>query len=353
MMRKAYNRRDWLNKGQLPPAAAVIMYKVALLIFACSLKLAADSGTDAAVAYEAFVASPPIVEELLFEDEPMDSDHVIATFGPDRPAFYLARWQPDAFTLLSLRGTNHNKGESVSRASGRVGTFFWSYNEERGLNIYTRTDDSLIYERSNGVVHTHLADLQLVSWIMNLGVPAQEIGSIRWYEHRFKRTNSLGSLWEGELLFSSNGLPAEILFTVKDPQTGQTFHNKTRLGYGESGTLPSSIRYYTDFGPRRGGWHLMKSFRIHALRTNKAALPEEAFLYSSLNLVNTNTVLYSNDARFLLSRGMALPINVLAAHTRRELLLKRTGVIVLLALAMAVPWLLWRLTSRQKPPSTS
>jgi hypothetical protein len=185
---------------------------------------------------------------------------------------------------------------------------------------------------------------------MNLGVPAQEIGSIRWSEHRFKRTNSLGFLWEGALLLSDNGRPSEILFTVKDIHTGQTFHNKTRLEYGDSSVLPSSMRYYTDLGLKRGGWHLMKSFRIHAIKTNATVLPEEAFLYNCLNLVNTNTVLYSNDARFFLSGGAVLPINVLPAQTRRELLVKRTAILVLLVVGTAFPWLLWRLTNKRKPP---
>ncbi|MGA4579347.1 hypothetical protein [Limisphaera sp. VF-2] len=328
-----------------PAPAGAALYVIAVSIGG-SLALTALASQDAVAAYEAFVSSPPIVEELVFEDEPNDADGAIAMFGPDASVFYRVRWQPGAFLLLCLRGNGAHQGNTVVRGSGRVGNFFWSYSEEGGISLYTRTDASVLHEASNGVVQTHLAHLRIAAEILNLGVPAEDIGAVRWTRHRFKFTNSLNYLWEGQLVTNREGRVSEILQTARDLRSGQTYHHKTRLGYRDSQSLPSSIRHYTDFGPARG-WQLMKSFRIHALETNATPLPPAMFLYDFLNLANTNIIAYSNNMRFLVVKGKTVPINVRPAPTRREVVIKRTALIVLFSVGAAFPWLLWRVTAKR------
>ena len=324
------------------------LLRLAALWLTSAAHLPASIETDLVSFYKQFVSSPPIIEELIFEYQTEAVDGQKPMFAPqDGPEFYAVRWQPDGFRLLCARNPTNFTGAAVIRGSGRAGNFFWSYRAEDGLKLYTRTEDSLLYESSNGVVATHESDLLIASMILNLGIPNQEIGSICWSGNRFRRTNTFGYLWEGELVSDDGGLPAEVLLTVSDVAQGEPYHYKTRLEYKSSAIVPTYLRHYRVYGPKQGGPRLWDSFRIHMIKTSSIPLPEEAFLYRALNLPNTNTVLYSNNWRYVWVEGTLVPIKVIPAKTRSEILLKRTVILTLMLMVILLPLLL-RLLSRAK-----
>ena len=326
-----------LRFAELP----LCLLRLAALLLTSAAHLPASVETDLVSFYKQFVSSPPIIEELIFESQTEAVDGQKPMFAPqDGPEFYAVRWQPNGFRLLCARNPTNFTGASVIRGSGRAGNFFWSYRADDGLNLYTRTEDSLQYESSNGVIARHEADLSFASWILNLGIPDQEIGSIRWSGNRFRRTNALGYLWEGELVSDDNGLPAEVLLRVTDFAKSESYRHKVRLVYEPFAILPTYLRHYRVYGPKQGGPRLTDSFRIHTIRTSSIPLPEEAFLYSALNLPNTNTVLYSNNWRYVWVEGTLVPITLIPAKTRSEILLKRTVILTLMLMVILLPLLL-------------
>jgi hypothetical protein len=288
--------------------------------FCLMLTLCAQAGEHATPIekWQDFTSNPPNIKSLIFEEVATDLDNPQPEAARMR-LLYLMKWQPNGFYLRQMRQMEELEGgtNAIVRASGRFDDFYWCYTDVRGLEVYDRSSNPLIEKETNGVFATVKSDMDYCSWVLNLGAPNHDIGSLTWHDGSFTRTNRAGIIWEGQLL-QERERPTELFLKSVNPVTSLRCSSRAVFSYDDPPCgpfLPSTLSYLQLV---KSNWIPMIAFRIHSIDTSEDPLPATDFMFAQEQLANKRTIVYSNDMAMLWVKDRFLPIAFHAARAKEK-----------------------------------
>jgi hypothetical protein len=245
--------------------------------------------------FKQFISSPPPIADMLYETQ--EPGHP--------PNFFRLKLQANAMFLadaVMTMGSSNGVGELIDYTN-IFAKFDKSYWHKIDRALYLWTDKGLSGEGSNTVKFTGDSILKdTLPSIVNFGVGAAPIGSIRWKDDTFSFENkAIGFVYHGTLVRDAAGRAQSITVAMSKPgSTGEapgTFPWHYEYSYDELLSLPylpSRFKmYYVNGDGKEQG---VRSVRIHSLTVAPQPLPESAFSLQPL-LADTNmglTITVSN-----------------------------------------------------------
>jgi hypothetical protein len=263
-----------------------------------SLSLMAQSQEKTSTSgIKSFISNPPFIKQIEIE----------LSQWQDKTNYYLFRWQTNGFFLQefkSLAELNNPANVPTYNASGCFNDFYWTYASEMGLSLYQRTPKSIIGEKTNGTYLTCMVAKDLISSVMNMGVPNQDIGTIKWDGDSFKRTNAGGVFWHGQIELGSNLIPSGILLSATILSNGVSYNHQVIYRYekiSEQSRMPDG--FVENWLSSKNSYVQMSSCVIHKWEITNSMLDADMFSYSSLVLTNNRLWDYTNGQLLISIEG--------------------------------------------------
>ncbi len=285
----------------LPSAAAV------------SEDLSRSDASSAVERFKAFLASPPVIESLVFSERlapdpttPWRTDIPLSASQAFR--FYHARWQPNALFLRELPGPGavgdlKTPGLLAVRFNDECWFHYGHGYEEQWLDfgVSVGNQTNLVYQAA----HENIAVLRQV---LNLGIMHAEVGTAEWNGNRFRiRQPTRDYQITGELRPSSAGLVESLRVTYASRD--RDIHYLVRYGY-QTESLPGGLpRVISCFWLNEGKEVQRDEFTLQKLTTRTAPLERPRFAPDQIGASNGWQLrFFTNEAMYVVAPGGKLQL---------------------------------------------
>ena len=282
------------------------------------------SGPSAVEQFKQFLASPPIIQNLVFQQKvpmgggmrPLDGSFAFSTSWE----YFQAKWQTNGLFFRRLNGPSDVTNFAVA---GELVS--WSGHEhalvEPTRQITTWDDrDPTVAGKRISVFYTSQFFLDPLKEILNLGIMHAEIGSTRWEGNRFESQRELDEqplVITGEVFPGSNGPPRAMKVCYRLPHLTNSY--VIRYGYDPPLRHPFIPTVMTNLWLSGGSGEVtneieLNQWRILDFETAEAPLAPEAFSVAPFARRNAwASRVYTNGAIYYVATNgelrLAYPLN--------------------------------------------
>ena len=263
--------------------------------------------------FKAFLASPPVIESLVFSERlapdpttPWRTDIPLSASHAFR--YYHARWQPGAFFLRELPGPG---AVADLKTPGLLAVGFndqcW-FHYGHGYGDEWLDSGVSIGGQTNLVCRTAHENIAILRQVLNLGIMHAEVGTAEWNGNRFRiRQPTRDYDITGELRPSSAGLVESLRVTYASRD--RDIHYLVRYGY-QTESLPGGLpRVISCFWLNEGKEVQRDEFTLQKLTTRTAPLERPRFAPDQIGASNGWQLrFFTNEAMYVVAPGGKLQL---------------------------------------------
>ncbi len=303
------------------------------------LRPAEAEGQTPAELFKTFVASPPLISNLVFAVQRVKTN------------FYHIRYQPNALFVgtSQLPLASENSLDAYQSAVSRFDEVYW---RKFASDFYIWTNRNILAEKGNSVEHAYSHALAVeVPCVLNMGFQFAPPGSIRWSGDTFAVTNEATKLWySGELRRDVSQRAAKLIVEERKLGHGPGRSAERVLTYNyfyerplSLSYIPSSIRVST--GPADSDSHQPAfQIRISEIQVGEIPLPKPKFSFiadqwkhdEQVFVVSNRNLIYLAD-----QRSIVIPDPHQDDQGHRQKKARQTYLTVAIVVAALVPVVFW------------
>lgn len=317
-----------LEKGRLAVQLFVLLSNLIWLSSAFGENLGTEESPLAS--FKNFVNKPPIIKSLSYR-------HFSPPLGGAATNYYFARIQNEDFLFCQMVGPWTGTVGVVPKprgACGRFGDVYWSYRSDLGLSVYASASDGLLSHSTNSVYQDCKSALRKLAEVLHLGLNCDG-DVIAWEGSSVRFTNSINTIWTGELKVNHSGIPSEFLLNAFVPTEGKSYPHKLVYAYevgSRKAMLPTTIDHFEMLDGK--SWLHADRYEIKSVEVADTFLAAEMFGFDAIQRTDQTIYLHTNNAVFLLSSNNLVPVNFRRGATSTERMNRKYYVISFFVLSL-------------------